>query len=186
MACVVSEAPGQSRLRYGRAMTPPLHRDIAHLSALLGTWRGAGAGEYPTIDSFTYVEEVTIGQVGKPFLSYSQKTRHGETDLPLHAEAGYFRPVGLERLELVVAQPSGIVEVDEGSVVVGAAGPEGAGLVIELASVAVTTTRSAKAISAVRRRVSVVGDLMTYEVDMAAVGQPIQHHLRAELRRQPT
>lgn len=160
-------------------MTPPLHPDVAHLSFLLGTWRGRGAGEYPTIPSFAYVEEVTIGHVGKPFLAYSQKTRHAEADLPLHAEQGYFRPVGVTGLELVLAQPSGIVEVDEGTV----AQIED-GWAIDLSSVIVSTSTSAKEVSAVRRRVSVQGDTLSYEVDMAAVGQPLQHHLRAELHRQ--
>ncbi len=160
-------------------MTPPLHPDIAHLSFLLGTWRGTGAGEYPTIPSFSYVEEVTIGHVGKPFLAYSQKTRDATTDLPLHAEAGFFRPAGTEGLELVLAQPSGIVEVDEGSISLVAGGG-----IIDLTSAVVATSTSAKEVTAVRRRWSVEGDTMTYEVDMAAVGQPLQHHLAAELHRQ--
>ncbi len=172
------------------SMTPDLHPDIAHLGFLLGRWRGTGAGEYPTIESFTYVEEVTFGHVGKPFLTYSQKTRNAETDLPLHAEAGYLRPVGLDRVELVVAQPSGIVEVDEGSIVEvdersivevdeAAIGAHR----IELESATVAATGSAKAVSAVRRVISVVGDELSYEVDMAAVGLEMQHHLRATLVR---
>ncbi len=158
-------------------MTPPVHPDIAHLSNLIGTWRGTGAGEYPTIESFRYVEEVTIGHVGKPFLAYSQKTRHAETDHPLHAEQGYFRPVGLDQLELVVAQPSGIVEVHEGTIDGGE---------IELASVIVATSSTAKEVTTVRRCLTVDGDTMRYEVDMGAVGQPLQHHLRAELSRVPS
>ena len=155
-------------------MAPDLHPDIAHLGFLLGTWQGRGAGEYPTIDSFAYVEQVSFGHVGKPFLAYTQKTRHADTDLPLHAEAGYLRAVGLDRVELVVAQPSGIVEVDEGTV---------AGQRIDLASATVATSGSAKDVSAVRRVIEVTGDELSYEVDMAAVGLELQHHLRATLLR---
>ena len=155
---------------------PAIHDDIAHLSWLLGTWAGKGEGEYPTIESFAYNEEVTIGHVGKPFLAYSQKTKHAETGLPLHAETGYFRPVGLTGLELVVAQPSGIMESHEGTV-------DGTSLV--LTAVTVVTTGSAKDVTEVVRKITVdpAAGSLSYTVDMAAVGQPLQHHLAATLHR---
>lgn len=155
-------------------MTPKLHPEIAHLEFLLGTWRGSGQGEYPTIDDFSYNEEVTIGHVGKPFLSYQQKTKDATSGLPLHAEAGYFRPEGLSRIELVVVQPSGITEVDEGTV-------EGQTLTVDSTQVALSST--AKEVTQVRRVIEVDGDEMTYRLDMAAVGQEMQFHLRAALKR---
>lgn len=154
--------------------SPQLHPDVVHLAFLLGTWRGKGAGEYPTIESFEYFEEAAFGHVGKPFLAYTQKTRHAETDLPLHAEAGYIRPVGLDRIELVLVQPSGIVEMHEGTV---------DGAVIEFASTTVQTTATAKSVEASTRSLAVEGSAMTYKVQMAAVGQPLQHHLAATLKR---
>ncbi len=155
-------------------MEPALHPDLEPLAFLLGTWRGRGEGHYPTIDPFGYVEEVTFGHVGKPFLAYSQRTRDATSDLPLHAESGYLRPAGSGRVEWVIAQPSGIVEVDAGSII---------DQVLDLSSLTVATTPTAKSVIAVRRIVTVRADTLTYDLEMAAVGLELQHHLRAELHR---
>ena|SRR2546421_3599158 len=155
-------------------MTPPLHPDVEALAFLLGEWRGEGRGEYPTIQNFGYREEVTFGHVGKPFVSYAQRTWALDDGRPLHSEAGYLRPQPGGRVELVLAQPAGLVEVDEGEVRGGR---------IELVSTLVARTPSAKEVTEVRRLLDVDGDVMRYELEMAAVGQPRQFHLAAELRR---
>ena len=156
-----------------------LHELCRPLAPLLGTWRGAGEGSYPTIDDFSYIEELSFGHVGKPFLSMTQRSRHRSTGLPLHAEAGYLRALPDSRLELVVAQPSGVIEVDVGSVT-----PTGDGLVVELESAQVGLTPTAKSVTAVRRRLSVAGSTLVSELWMAAMGETgLVHHVRAELSR---
>ena len=151
------------------------------LAPLLGTWRGSGEGSYPTIDDFAYAEELVFGHVGKPFLSMVQRSRDLSTGAPLHAEAGYLRALPHGAVELTVAQPSGIVEVDAGSVT-----PTSDGLVVELESVRVGLTPTAKSVTAVRRRLSLAGSVLVSELWMAAVGEAdLIPHVRAELSQRP-
>ena len=126
---------------------PALHPDVAVVATLLGTWSGEGAGSYPTIPSFRYAETVTFGHIGKPFLAYAQRTRalgdDGVAGLPLHAEAGYLRVPGAGRAEWVLAQPSGIAEIQEGTV----ERVDGI-VVLTLRSTQVALTSSAKSVTA--------------------------------------
>ena len=155
-----------------------LHPAIALLAPLLGTWAGRGAGEYPTIEPFSYTEEVTFGHVGKPFLSYVQRTRADDDGRPLHAETGFLRVPSAGRVELILAHPTGVTEIDEGTLSV-----QETTIEMELVATAIGRTASAKEVSALGRSIRVDGDELTYTLRMGAVGQPLQHHLTATLHR---
>ena len=195
--------PGQKERRWGHTLSgeqdkrdqpgdaspelpdgPQLPDELMPLAAFVGTWVGAGAGAYPTIEAFGYTEQIEIHPVpGKPLLAYRSATRASDDGRTLHGESGFWRVVGpgddgATHVELVVAQGSGIVEAAEG--VVDATGDA---TDVVLASTAVTGTSSAKSVTATERRYRVAGDTLTYDLDMAAVGQPLLPHLHATLTR---
>lgn len=152
-----------------------LHPDIEQLGFLLGTWRGKGHGAYPTIEDFDYEEEITFTPLpGKPVILYTQRTRRAVTGEPLHSETGYFRCPAPGRVELALAQPTGIVEAHAGSV-------DGTHLHLRVSEMALTPT--AKEVTDVERHIEVDGGRMRYRLSMAAVGEALQVHLEAVLIR---
>jgi hypothetical protein len=160
-------------------MPADLHSNLKALAPLLGTWTGRGAGEYPTIQPFEYLEEVVFTHVGKPFLVYRQKTKSVADGKPLHAEAGFLRVPQPGHVELVLAHPSGITEIEVGSYSV-----QDSIIELELVTTDVGLTPTAKEVTALGRSLRLDGEELTYSLRMGAVGQPLQHHLAAVLRRQ--
>jgi hypothetical protein len=162
---------------------PEEHPDLAPLSFLLGRWEGVGKGDYPTIEAFDFVQEVTFTHNGKPFLIYNSRSWLLEADgtkgRPLGMETGFWRPRPGNHLEVLLTHPTGITEVYLGQV---------SGTTIELATDAVVRTESAKEVTAGKRLYGLVASQregekdLAYAFDMAAVGQPLQPHLWARLQ----
>ncbi|HEY5662751.1 MAG TPA: FABP family protein [Ilumatobacter sp.] len=163
---------------------PELHPDLRHVSTLVGTWTGTGRGTYPTIEPFDYAESVTFGHVGKPFLAYQQRTRSlgagGRPGQPMHAESGYWRFPTTGRVEAVLSHPTGVAEIDEGTIEVAIDGA----LIMHLTSTHVALSATAKTVTSIERMLRVHGDTLTYRVGMAAVGLPLQVHLTGTLVRE--
>ncbi|MEM8707317.1 MAG: FABP family protein [Actinomycetota bacterium] len=158
---------------------PDLHPLNAALIPLLGNWQGTGEGNYPTIPSFGFGEELRFGHVGKPFVAMTQRTRQRESGLPMHAESGYLRPQPMGAVEFVLSQPSGIVEIHTGTITETEVGVD-----VDLHSEAVHVSPAAKLVRETRRRYVVEGDTLTSDFWMAAMGEPLTHHLHSELTRQ--
>ncbi|KAJ0041829.1 UPF0678 fatty acid-binding protein-like protein At1g79260 [Pistacia vera] len=154
-------------------MAMQIHPAIAPLSYLLGTWRGQGEGGFPTINSFHYGEELHFSHSGKPFLAYSQKTWKLSSGEPMHAETGYWRPKPDGSIEVVIAQSTGLVEVQKGTYTA-------EDKTIKLKSELVGNASKVKEISRVFELVN--GDL-SYVVQMSTNLTSLQQHLKAVLRK---
>jgi hypothetical protein len=155
-----------------------LHADCAPIVWLLGTWQGNGQGDYPTIEKFSFRQEVIFAHDGRPFFHYFSRAwitdEEGNDLRPGALETGFLRPRPDNQLELVLAHPTGFAEVWYGEV---------DGAKIELRTDAVVRTESAKEYTAGHRLYGLVeGDLM-WAYDMAAMGQPLQSHLWGRLKR---
>lgn len=153
-----------------------LHPALEAVTDLIGTWRGEGQGEYPTIEPFSYIEEVAFTDVGKPFLHYVQKT-WSPAGAPMHTETGYLRVVDGSAVEFILAQPTGQTELAEGPLHTNVEGFR-----CELSS-RVVNSATAKHVAETVRRIELVDDVLTTRFAMAAVGVPLTHHLASEMHR---
>jgi hypothetical protein len=158
-------------------LDPDLPAPLVPLAWLIGRWEGAGVVGYPTMDSVNFGQEVEFRHDGRPFLHYRSQAwlldDEGNQVRPLASEVGYWRPKE-DHLEVLLSHPTGYVEIYVGT----AEGPR-----IELATDVVARTETAKEYTAAKRMYGLVdGDLM-WVMDMAAVGQPMQSHASAQLKR---
>ncbi|MGI5452675.1 FABP family protein [Streptomyces sp. CA-249302] len=161
---------------------PAPHALLAPVLGLLGMWHGRGQGGYPTLDGdFAYAQEVAFSHDGRPFLRYEARAwlldGDGAPLRPAARESGWWRLQPDGRVEALITQPTGIAEI-----MVGQAEQD----IVELSTDKVALTPTAKEVGATRRRYTLTdGDTLTFVHDLAAVGQPLQHHLSATLRRKP-
>lgn len=153
---------------------PSLHPELAALGFLVGTWSGTGAGSYPGTDAFDFEEELTFSHEGKPVLAYAMRTSRHSGNAPAHAERGFWHCRDSVDLDTVVAHATGHAEVSAGSV---------DATTVKLVSTSVVGWRGSKEVLEISRRISLDGDVLTDWLDMKAVGQRLQTHVVAELRR---
>ena len=160
---------------------PELHPHCLMLLPLVGVWRGEGEIVYPTIDGpYRFGQQVVFCHDGRPFLRYESRAwlldDAGEVIRPAARETGFWRPQADDTIELLAAHGTGIVELYYGKLRTQTSW--------ELATDAVARSSSAKEVSGAHRLYGIVegGDL-AYVEQRAMVGQPMQPHVSARLRR---
>nr|XP_009795663.1 PREDICTED: UPF0678 fatty acid-binding protein-like protein At1g79260 [Nicotiana sylvestris] len=110
---------------------------------------------------------------GEPVIAYSQKTRNLKSTQPLHSESGYWRPKPDGTIEVVIAQSTGLVEVQKGTYDM----KEG---VVKLKRELVGNASKVKEISRVFK---VENCELSYVVEMATSLIGLQPHLKASLKK---
>jgi hypothetical protein len=155
-----------------------LHPDCGPIAWMLGTWRGNGHGDYPTIEKFQFGQELIFQQDGRPFFHYMARAwvvdDDGNKVRDAAQETGFIRARAEGRLEMVLAHNTGLSEIWYG---------QAEGGKVELRTAGIGFTESAKEVAEGHRIYgNVDGDLL-YAFDMAAVGQELQPHLWARLQR---
>jgi hypothetical protein len=156
-----------------------LHPDCAPIAWLLGTWRGNGHGDYPTIEAFQFGQEVIFTHDGRPFFHYMSRSwvvdEQGNKVRDGAIETGFFRAKADGSLEVVMTHHTGFVEIWYG---------QAEGAKVEITTDAVVRTQTAKEYTGGHRLYGLVeGDLL-WAFDMQAMGQKLQPHLWGRLVRQ--
>ena len=158
--------------------SPSLNEAIHALSWLIGTWQGVGVGGYPGSGDFQFGQELDIDHDGRPILFHDSRSWLIDPDTggpgrPLSAERGFWRP-SADEVELVLAHGNGVAEIWLGRITAQS---------VELATDVVVRTATATDVTAGHRLYGLVDGDLLWSYDMAAVGQPLQPHLSARLRR---
>lgn len=140
----------------------------------MGTWEGRGQGHYPSIDPFSYLEQLEIRASPKGFLTHVQRTTHAVEGHALHAETGYWRAPSADRAELLLAHPTGVTELCEGEIT---------GHRVHVRSATIGCSASAKTVQSTERWYELDDDVLRYRLWMGAVGLAHQPHLEGTLHR---
>lgn len=161
-------------------LDPTLNPALAPLAWLVGRWEGAGVVGYPTIESANFGQELTIEHDGRPFLSMSSRTwlldADGNQVRPLASEQGFWRVLENGEIELLLTHPTGFVEMYVGR-------KDANRPAVELATDGVLRSPLAKPYNSGARMYGLVDSQLMWVMDMAAMGQPLQSHVSAQLKR---
>jgi hypothetical protein len=163
-----------------------LPEGLATLGWLVGRWGGIGEGQYPTMAPFRYEQVVEFASDGRPFLEYRAVSwivdEQNQRLAPHATESGYVRPLPENALEMMLAHPTGRVEVWVGHIEVTAiTDARVTGARIEMTTDAVVRTETGEDVSAGHRLLGLVDGRLLTTFDMAAAGHPLSNHLAVAL-----
>lgn len=157
-----------------------LNPAVLALDWLLGSWESdePGEGSFSSIPPFRYIESLHFSHVGQPVINFMFNASHAESKKPLHRECGFIRlQPGTNRVAFIIAQNSGLVEIEEGEVV-------GQQLSLQTHALARTSFAKEPHVQQISRVFQLRPDgRLEQTVSMATEGQPLMQHLHITYRR---
>jgi THAP4-like, heme-binding beta-barrel domain len=148
---------------------------VAPFEGWLGRWEGEGRGLWYGVPPFRYRESLVVEALpGRALLRLTQRTTVGDSTELSHSEVGYLRLLPELQLELLVAVPSGYVEIHTGRL---------QERVVELSPQTLGVTPSARPLRVVRRRMELADGTLHNSVAIAVHDEEVAPHVESWLRR---
>ncbi|MGC2192450.1 MAG: FABP family protein [Candidatus Dormiibacterota bacterium] len=154
---------------------PPVAELLAPFSSWLGRWEGEGRGLWEADPPFRYRESLTIESVpNRSLLRLVQRTSVLESGELSHSETAFLRLLPDQAVELVLAAPSGYVELHTGRLRNG---------VLALQLYTLSASPTARPLRLVKRTLELDRDLLRTAVGIAVGDEEVTPHVQARLHR---
>jgi hypothetical protein len=157
---------------------PDVSDELLSVLPLLGEWHGEGQAAGAAGDH-RFGQWIRFSHDGRGFLAYESRTwrltDEGQIVGPDSRESGFWRPRGGDDVELLVANPDGLVEI-----YVGAARTTTSW---ELATDVLARTPDAPDVTRAVRLYGIVDGALMYAVDRAGPDTPLRPQMSARLER---
>lgn len=165
-----------------------VHPDIAHLSWLLGTWKGIGRGQYPNTEPFLFEQLLQFASDNRPFLEYRGVSwivdENAERLHPSHTEQGYWRAAPENGVEAMIANPLGICEIWTGQVeVTGLENARITGAKLLLSPASISSSPTAAKVHTAERMYGLRDNRLLMAFDMGADEHAAESHVWISMER---
>ncbi len=157
---------------------PDVSDALLSVLPLLGEWHGEGQAAGAAGDH-RFGQWIRFSHDGRGFLAYESRswrlTDDGEIVGPDTRESGFWRPRGQDDVELLVANPDGLVELYVGQARTTTSW--------ELTTDVVARTPDAPAVTRAVRLYGIVDGALMYAIDRAGADEPLRPTMSARLER---
>ena len=157
---------------------PEVDEALLSVLPLLGEWHGEGQA-VGAVGDHRFGQWMRFSHDGRGFLAYESRswrlTDDGEIVGAATRESGFWRPRGQDDVELLVANPDGLIELYVGQARTTTSW--------ELTTDVLARTPDAPAVTRAVRLYGIVDGALMYAIDRAAADEPLRPTMSARLER---